>query len=95
MSRWSTILYTFALTDSGRVIGDTTAAATEAAATAAEELDSVGGAPPTESAIGALWRGRHKRANSCGRHRAAAAAALGRIPEQLRVTLGPELCRMQ
>ena len=50
MSRWSTILYTFALTDSGRGIGDTTAAAattaTEAAATAAEKVESWAETPP-------------------------------------------------
>ena len=82
MSRWSTILYTFALTDSGRRIGDTTAAAattaTEAAATAAEKVESVGG-DATNAPI------------------AAAATELLRrfFPEQLRVTLARELCRMQ
>ena len=44
-------LYTFALTDSGRRIGDTTAAAattaTEAAGTAAEEVESKAGTPQT------------------------------------------------
>ena len=39
-------LYTFALTDSGRGIGDTTATATEAAATAAEKVESWAETPP-------------------------------------------------
>ena len=51
MSRWSTILYTFPITDSGRRIGDTTAAAattaTEAAVTAAGEVDQWAGTPQT------------------------------------------------
>ena len=77
-------LYAFALTDSGRGIGDTTVAAaaaataTEAAATAAEKVESVVG-DATNAPI------------------AAAATELLRrfFPEQLRVTLGRELCRMQ
>ena len=75
-------LYTFALTDSGHRIGDTTAAAaataTEAAATAAEKVESVGG-DATNVPI------------------AAAATVLLRrfFADQLRVTLGRELCWMQ
>ena len=82
----------FALTESGRVIGDTTAAATEAAATAAEGLDSP---RPPSPLLARCGEDATNAPISCGRHRAAAAAALGRIPEQLLVTLGPELCRMQ
>ena len=74
MSRWSTILYTFALTESGRVIGDTTAAATEAAATAAEELDSP---RPPSPLLARCGEDATNAPISCGRHRAAAAAALG------------------
>ena len=63
-----------ALTESSRVIGDTTAAATAAAATAAGELDS----PRPPSPLLALCGEDATNAPiSCGRHRAAAAAALG------------------